>query len=150
MKFLTKAGSLLQTVAKPVAHPQKFVKEDVAIHPSELPEQSAAAASGLMQTVGRNTFNIKENPESLLGFDLSLTGKAKAAATMGIVGSMFWDIGTRQTRMTGPTENGIKTATPTLDEYLDPAYNSQQQPSYANNTNADGDLVLALNKNRNG
>lgn len=149
MKFITRAGSLLKTVAKPFVHPQKFVKEDVAIHPSELPERTAAAASGLMQTVGRNTFNIKENPESLLGFDLSLTGKAKAAATMGIVGSMFWDIGTRQTRMTGPTENGIKTATPTLDEYLDLAYN-QQQPSYANNTNADGDLVLALNKNRNG
>lgn len=149
MKFITRAGSLLKTVAKPFSHPQKFVKEDVVLHPSELPEQSAAAASGLMQTVGRNTFNIKENPESLLGFDLSLTGKAKAAATIGIVGSMFWDIGTRQTRMTGPTENGIKTATPTLDEYLDPAY-SQQQPSYANNTNADGDLVLALNKNRNG
>lgn len=149
MKFITRAGSLLKTAAKPFVHPQKFVKEDIVIHPSELPERTAAATSGLMQTVGRNTFNIKENPESLLGFDLSLTGKAKAAATLGIVGSMFWDIGTRQTRMTGPTENGIKTAIPTLDEYLDPAY-SQQQPSYTNNTNADGDLVLALNKNRNG
>lgn len=149
MKFITRAGSLLKTAAKPFAHPQKFVKEDIAIHPSELPERTAAATSGFMQTVGRNTFSIKENPEGLLGFDLSLTGKAKAAATIGIVGSMFWDIGTRQIRMTGPTENGIKTATPTLDEYLDLAY-SQQQPSYANNTNADGDLVLALNKNRNG
>lgn len=150
MKFITRAGSMLKTATKPLLHPQKFVKEDVALRPSELPEQTAAAASGLMQTVGRNTFTIKENPEGLLGFDLSLTGKAKAAATLGIVGSMFWDIGTRQTRMTGPTENGIKTATPTLDEYLDPGYSQQQQPSYANNTNADGDLVLALNKNRNG
>lgn len=150
MKFITRAGSLLKTATKPLLHPQKFVKEDVVLRPSELPKQSTAAASGLMQTVGRNTFTIKENPEGLLGFDLSLTGKAKAAATLGIVGSMFWDIGTRQTRMTGPTENGIKTATPTLDEYLDPGYSQQQQPSYANNTNADGDLVLALNKNRNG
>ena len=150
MKFITRAGSILKTATKPLLHPQKFVKEDVVLRPSELPEQTAAAASRLMQTVGRNTFTIKENPEGLLEFDLSLTGKAKAAATLGIVGSMFWDIGTRQTRMTGPTENGIKTATPTLDEYLDPGYSQQQQPSYANNTNADGDLVLALNKNRNG
>ena len=150
MKFITRAGSILKTATKPLLHPQKIVKEDVVLRPSELPEQTAAAASRLMQTVGRNTFTIKENPEGLLGFDLSLTGKAKAAATLGIVGSMFWDIGTRQTRMTGPTENGIKTATPTLDEYLDPGYSQQQQPSYANNTNADGDLVLALNKNRNG
>ena len=153
MAFTTKAAEhILKPVAslgKKIAHPIDTYRKAVYIDssPKELAEKAAAVPLGMARTVGENTFRLKENPDSLLGFDINITGRAKAIAAAGIVGSAVFDIATMQTQNVGPTENGIKTATPSLNEYLDPSYS--QAPSYAN-ANADGDLVLALNKNRNG
>lgn len=148
MAFSTFAA---KRIAVKLSHPGKlaknFVKKDIMITGSkkELAEKAAAAPLVFFQSLGENTFNFKENPDSLLGFDINLTKKAKVIGATGIVGSTIFDVATMQTNNIGPTENGIKTATPTLNEYFDQSY----IPSYAN-SNADGDLVLALNKNRNG
>lgn len=114
---------------------------------SEAAENVVAAPVGLSQSVGETMFRVAENADSLLGFDIALTKKGKAIGAAGIVGATALNLATMQTGQIGPTENGIKTATPTLDEYF---MYGPQQPSYANRSNADGDLVLAMNRNRNG
>lgn len=154
MAFSTEAAKkiALKGVAKilnPARTTRRFIKKDVMINESKqkLAEKAAAIPLGAAKVVGENTFRFTPNEDSLLGFNINLTKRAKVIAGTGIVGSIMFDVATMQTNNIGPTENGVKTATPSLGEYLDPSYS--QAPSYAN-ANADGDLVLALNKNRNG
>ena len=148
-KFADKHGDKIIDFVTKEHHPLNAIKNAVEITstPKEFAEKVVAAPIGMARSVGENTFRIKDNPDSLLGFDIDITKKAKVVAAGAIVGSTAFDLATMNTNNIGPTENGIKTATPTLDEYLDPTY--AQTPSYAN-ANADGDLVLALNRNRNG
>ena len=110
--FFSAAGKKIIDKSKyPIKKLKEFRDSEVAIQgsPKELAEKAAAIPFGMARTVGENTFRLKENPDSLLGFDINITGRAKAIAAAGIVGSAVFDIATMQTQNVGPTENGIKT-----------------------------------------
>lgn len=108
------------------------------------PQKVVNAAAAV--TVGTGRFFFKESAydkEGILGTGIEMSKKGKAFAAAAIVGSvpltMFQDY---ENSWMGQTSNGVQTMRPSLQEYKD--------PSYLNTTNADGSLVFALNKLRNG